>query len=158
MRTRPQRRWVSADQLLDLVKAVTRLPGDAAENRAIKSVFRDHAKNLVISSTKVSHCITGWSCLHHCVQGATGHLLGAAGSVEAIFTLLAIRHASAHDALLVDFDASTSLQGIAPPTLNVRALTDEFDLDYAPLVAKPCRCVHPHRRVSATEQHISSQH
>ncbi|KAJ3679048.1 hypothetical protein LUZ60_017059 [Juncus effusus] len=76
--------------------------GDAIEANAIKTVFSNHATSgaLALSSTK----------------GAVGHLLGAAGSVEAIFSVLSIHH------------------GIAPPTLNVEKLDPVFEGAYAPLV------------------------
>jgi 3-oxoacyl-[acyl-carrier-protein] synthase II len=68
---------------------------DPNEIRAIKKVFGAHATGLNVSSTKSS----------------TGHMLGAAGSVEAIFTALAIKH------------------GTIPPTINLTAPDPECDLD-----------------------------
>ncbi|KAG0497835.1 hypothetical protein HPP92_002211 [Vanilla planifolia] len=77
--------------------------GDAVEANAIKCVFLNHASSghLAFSSTK----------------GGTGHLLGAAGAVEAIFTVLAIH------------------LGIAPPTINVEKLDPVFHGSFAPLTA-----------------------
>jgi 3-oxoacyl-[acyl-carrier-protein] synthase II len=76
--------------------------GDICETQAIKTVFGDHARKLVVSSTK----------------GATGHMLGAAGSVE-----LAIC-------------AKTIQTGIVPPTLNLEYPDPQCDLDYVPLTAR----------------------
>ena len=78
------------------------LLNDLTETRAIKTVFGEHAKKLAISATK----------------SMTGHLLGAAGSTEAIFTLLAIR------------------DSILPPTINYEVPDPECDLDYVPNVAR----------------------
>ena len=75
---------------------------DLTETLAIKTVFGDHAKKVPISATK----------------SMTGHLLGAAGSTEAIFTLLAIR------------------DGIMPPTINYEEPDPQCDLDYVPNVAR----------------------
>jgi 3-oxoacyl-[acyl-carrier-protein] synthase II len=75
---------------------------DLTETIAIKTVFGDHAKKVPISATK----------------SMTGHLLGAAGSTEAIFTILAIR------------------DGLMPPTLNYEEPDPECDLDYVPNVAR----------------------
>ena len=75
---------------------------DLTETQAIKTVFGEHAKKVAISATK----------------SMTGHLLGAAGSTEAIFTLLAIR------------------DGIIPPTINYDVPDPECDLDYVPNVAR----------------------
>jgi 3-oxoacyl-[acyl-carrier-protein] synthase II len=75
---------------------------DLTETLAIKAVFGDHAKKIPISATK----------------SMTGHLLGAAGSTEAIFTILAI------------------LDGIMPPTINYEEPDPQCDLDYVPNVAR----------------------
>ena len=71
--------------------------GDIAETLAVKSVFKDHADKLVVSSTK----------------SMTGHLLGAAGAIEAIFSILAIR------------------DNICPPTINLDNPDDGCDLNYS---------------------------
>jgi 3-oxoacyl-[acyl-carrier-protein] synthase II len=76
--------------------------GDEIEVSAVKSVFGEHAKKLSMSSTKSS----------------IGHLLGAAGAVEAIFAALAIR------------------DNIAPPTLNLDNPSDGCDIDLVPHKAK----------------------
>ncbi|MBI2467773.1 MAG: beta-ketoacyl-[acyl-carrier-protein] synthase II, partial [Candidatus Rokubacteria bacterium] len=75
---------------------------DANETRAIKQVFEAHASRLAISSTK----------------SMTGHLIGAAGAVEAIATALAIE------------------RGVIPPTINYRTPDPECDLDYVPNQAR----------------------
>ena len=77
--------------------------GDIAEATAIKSVFGEHAYRLAVSSTK----------------SMTGHLLGAAGAVEAIFSVLAIR------------------DQVAPPTINLQEPDEGCDLDFVAHQAKP---------------------
>ena len=78
--------------------------GDANESRALKIAFGDHASRLAISSTK----------------SMTGHLLGGAGGVEAVYSILALYHQ------------------IAPPTINLfeQDIAGECDLDYVPNQAR----------------------
>ncbi|RHY15085.1 hypothetical protein DYB32_010785, partial [Aphanomyces invadans] len=86
-----------------------------------------HAYNLRVSSTKVRVDVRAAARCRVLtkVQGAVGHLLGAAGAVEAIFALKALH------------------ENIAPPTLNLTHATAEFDLNYVPQVAQvaPIRAV-----------------
>ncbi len=76
--------------------------GDVAETQGIKGAFGDHAYRLAVSSTK----------------SMTGHMLGAAGGAEAVFTILAVHHQ------------------IAPPTINLDTPDPECDLDYVPNSAR----------------------
>lgn len=79
--------------------------GDVAETQGIKAVFGDHASKLMVSSTK----------------SMTGHLLGAAGGIEAAFSVLAVHH------------------GVVPPTINLDQQDPECDLDYVPHEARQAR-------------------
>ena len=79
--------------------------GDLNETNAIKLAFGDHAKNLVVSSTK----------------SMTGHLLGGAGGIESVFTVLALHHQ------------------IAPPTINIFDQDPECDLDFCANQARPMK-------------------
>jgi 3-oxoacyl-[acyl-carrier-protein] synthase II len=82
--------------------------GDLAETTAVKSVFGEAANKVLVSSTK----------------SMTGHLLGAAGSVEAIFSVLAIK------------------DKVAPPTINLDNPDEGCDLDYVPNQAKQVELQH----------------
>lgn len=77
--------------------------GDSAETQAFKTSFGDKAKSLTISSTK----------------SMVGHLLGAAGGVEAVYTVMAIR------------------DQLAPPTINLHNPSPDCDLDFVPNEARP---------------------
>ena len=76
--------------------------GDGIELKAIESFMGQHSKNVTVSSTK----------------GAHGHLLGAAGNLEAVFTILAIK------------------ESVIPPTLNLHNLDTETSLNFAPNIKK----------------------
>ena len=87
---------VDRDQVVHVNAHATSTPvGDIAEYRALKRVFGDHTSKLIVSATKSS----------------TGHLLGGAGAVEALFTVKALH------------------ERVAPPTINVTQMDDEIDLD-----------------------------
>jgi len=88
--------------------ATSTLLGDRAEAAAIRRTFRDHARELAVSSTK----------------SMTGHLLGGAGSLEAGFTVLALR------------------DQIAPPTINLECPDIDYGLDFVPMTARPLSMRH----------------
>lgn len=88
---------INADQVDYLNAHGTSTPlGDLNETNAIKAALGDHAKNMVVSSTK----------------SMTGHLLGGAGGIESVFTVLALHHQK------------------VPPTINIFSQDPECDLDY----------------------------
>jgi 3-oxoacyl-[acyl-carrier-protein] synthase II len=94
---------VSPDQVQFMNAHGTSTPlGDANESNAIKATFGDHAYNLVVNSTK----------------SMTGHLLGGAGGLESVFTVLSIYHQ------------------ISPPTINIFNQDPECDLDYCANTAR----------------------
>lgn len=103
MRNALRNAGINADQV-DYVNAHgTSTPaGDVAETQAVKGFFGDYAKKIAVSSTK----------------SMTGHLLGAAGGIEAVFSALALR------------------DQIAPPTINIFNQDPQCDLDYVPNVAR----------------------
>jgi 3-oxoacyl-[acyl-carrier-protein] synthase II len=97
---------VSADSVDYINAHATSTPaGDVAETMALKTVFKARATALPISATK----------------SMTGHMLGAAGAVESIFTLLALYH------------------GVLPPTINYQYPDPECDLDYVPNAARQAK-------------------
>jgi len=79
--------------------------GDLNESNAIKAALGDHAKKVVVNSTK----------------SMTGHLLGGAGGIESVFTVLAVHHQK------------------SPPTINIFNQDSECDLDYCANVARDMR-------------------
>ena len=97
---------VNADQIDYLNAHGTSTPlGDINETNAIKAALGDHAKQVVVNSTK----------------SMTGHLLGGAGGIESIFTVLALHHQ------------------ISPPTINLFNQDPECDLDYCANTAREMR-------------------
>lgn len=79
--------------------------GDSAESNSVETFFKDHAKHLAMSSTK----------------SMTGHLLGAAGALETVFCVLALR------------------DQVAPPTINLDSPSEDCRLNYVPNQAQPMK-------------------
>jgi 3-oxoacyl-[acyl-carrier-protein] synthase II len=103
MRTALERAGVAPERVGYINAHGTATPlGDVAETKAIKAVFGDHAYKLAVSSTK----------------SMMGHTFGAAGAIEAILSILALRN------------------GVLPPTINYRNPDPECDLDYVPNEAR----------------------
>jgi 3-oxoacyl-[acyl-carrier-protein] synthase II len=100
---------VNADQVQYLNAHGTSTPlGDLNETNAIKLAFGEHAKRLVVNSTK----------------SMTGHLLGGAGGIESLFTVLALHHQ------------------VSPPTINIFNQDPECDLDYCANTAREMKIEH----------------
>jgi 3-oxoacyl-[acyl-carrier-protein] synthase II len=97
---------VNADEVHYLNAHGTSTPlGDINETNAIKLAFGDHARRMVVNSTK----------------SMTGHLLGGAGGIESVFTVLALHHQ------------------VSPPTINLHNPDPDCDLDYCANVAREMR-------------------
>jgi len=96
-----------APQEVDYINAhgTSTLLNDLAETEAIKTLFAEHAYKLAVSSTK----------------SMTGHMLGAAGGAEGVFTVMAIH------------------TGIIPPTINYETPDPACDLDYVPNQAREAK-------------------
>ena len=106
MRAALRNAGVNADEVQYLNAHGTSTPlGDLNETNAIKLAFGDHAKSLVVNSTK----------------SMTGHLLGGAGGIESVFTVLALHHQ------------------VSPPTINLFNADPECDLDYCANEARPMK-------------------
>ncbi|MBA3625264.1 MAG: beta-ketoacyl-ACP synthase II [Methylibium sp.] len=100
---------INADQVQYLNAHGTSTPlGDLNETNAIKLAFGEHAKKVVVNSTK----------------SMTGHLLGGAGGIEAVFTALALHHQ------------------VSPPTINIFNQDPECDLDYCANTAREMKIEH----------------
>jgi 3-oxoacyl-[acyl-carrier-protein] synthase II len=103
MRNAMKNAQVNLDEVHYLNAHGTSTPiGDLAETIGIKNTFGDHAKNMVVNSTK----------------SMTGHLLGGAGGLESVFTVLALHHQ------------------VSPPTINIFNQDPECDLDYCANTAR----------------------
>jgi 3-oxoacyl-[acyl-carrier-protein] synthase II len=106
MRAALRNAGVNADEVQYLNAHGTSTPlGDVNETNAIKLAFGDHAGRMVVNSTK----------------SMTGHLLGGAGGIESVFTVLALR------------------DQVSPPTINLVTLDPECDLDYCANTARSMR-------------------
>lgn len=103
MRNAMQNAGINPDQVEFINAHGTSTPlGDANETNAIKAAFSDHANKLVVNSTK----------------SMTGHLLGGAGGLESVFTVLSIHHQ------------------VSPPTINIFNQDPDCDLDYCANTAR----------------------
>jgi 3-oxoacyl-[acyl-carrier-protein] synthase II len=106
MRMALEQAGIGPDEVDHINAHATSTPaGDIAETQAIKRALGDHAKKVPVSATK----------------SMTGHLLGGAGGVEAVFTVLSI------------------VNHVVPPTINLRSPDPECDLDYVPNEARPVK-------------------